>query len=119
MQLRSLRGRPGFYSRYQSELVLYTTFSPRPRPACGQLRGEPVIPGLDLAFPPRPKSTLRIARQKVVEPPREFPRASPCSGLDRPASGLVALIVGVISTAVLAICLDLRVYRNGLRHRDK
>lgn len=50
---------------------------PRLKPALEQLRGEPAILGLDLAFPPRPNSTQRIARQLDFGPPCPFRDTSP------------------------------------------
>jgi hypothetical protein len=64
-----------------------------PRPPLGYdpLRGELAISELDRSFAPSPKSEERIARQHPCGPPPSFSPASPCSGLDRSASSLIAV----------------------------
>ena len=69
---------------------------PRLRLGFDQLRGEPAILGLDLAFPPRPSSSLGIAHHSTFGPPCTFRLTSPWPGLDRPTSGITSVTLGAI-----------------------
>ena len=71
---------------------------PRPRLGCDLLRGEPAITGLDWSFAPTPGSRERTARQHPFGPPPGFRPASPCPGVDRPASGLSPTAPGAFNT---------------------
>ena len=67
---------------------------PRPGLGCDPLWRELDITGLDWSLAPSPRSVERIARQHPCEPPLGFRLASPCPGLDRPASSLKAVTPG-------------------------
>jgi len=75
--------------------VLYPTGNLQPGWTGVPLRREPAITGLDWSFAPIPRSEKRIARQNSCRPPPEFPPASPCPGIDRPASGLTLVTSGL------------------------
>ena len=64
---------------------------PRPPLRCDAFRGELAIPGLDRSFAPTPRSGERIARQYPCGPPPGLRPASPCPGVGRPASSLIAV----------------------------
>ena len=64
------------------------------RSACEQFREEPAITGLDWSFAPIPRSSKRFAHQYWFGPPPFFRKASPCPGIDRPASGIQPLTPG-------------------------
>ena len=74
--------------------VLYPAGHLEPGWTRAPLRREPAITGLDWSFAPTPRSEKRIARQYSCRPPPEFPPASPCPGVDRPASGLTLVTPG-------------------------
>lgn len=75
--------------------MLYPTGNLQPGWTGVPLRREPAITGLDWSFAPIPRSEKRIARQNSCRPPPEFPPASPCPGIDRPASGLTPVTSGL------------------------
>jgi hypothetical protein len=77
------------------------------RSACEQFREEPAITGLDWSFAPIPRSSKRFAHQYWFGPPPFFRRASPCPGIDRPASGIQLLTPGE-RTLSLACAADYR-----------
>lgn len=62
--------------------------------ACEPFRVEPAVTGLDWPFTPSPGSGERFALQHPFGPPPLVRVASPCPGLDRPASGLTAVTPG-------------------------
>lgn len=68
---------------------------PRPpsplRSACEQFRTEPAISSLDWTFTPIPRSHQGFAHHYGFGPPRQFPGASPCPGIDRLVSGIQVL----------------------------
>ena len=82
--------------------VLYPTGHLKPGWTRAPLRREPAITGLDWSFAPTPRSEKRIARQYSCRPPPRFPSASPCPGVDRPASGLTLVTPGLYQTSLLA-----------------
>ena len=67
---------------------------PRSGLGCDPLRGELAITGLDWPFAPSPRSEERIARQYPFGPPPGFRLTSPCPGLDRPVSSVIAMTSG-------------------------
>ena len=64
---------------------------PRLRLGCDPLRRELAISGLDWSLAPSPRSEERIEHQNPCGPPPSFRLASPCPGLDRPASSVTAV----------------------------
>jgi hypothetical protein len=64
------------------------------RSACEQSRAEPAISSLDWTFTPIPRSHQGFAHHYGFGPPRRFPNASPCPGIDRLVSGIQVLTDG-------------------------
>src|ERR1051325_3585703 len=66
----------------------------RARSTCVWFGKEPAISSLDLTFTPIPRSHQRFAHHYGFGPPRQFPGASPCPGIDRLGSGIQMLTDG-------------------------
>ena len=98
--------------------VLYPSANLARRWAATHFGGNQLFPGLLRSFAPTPRSGERTARQHPCGPPPGFRPASPCPGVDRPASGLTAVTPRPIRTpclppqggAHLSVSLRLRWY---------
>src|ERR1041385_6028520 len=86
----------------------------RPRSTCEYFRPEPAISSLDWTFTPLPRSHQRFAHHYGFGPPRQFPGASPCPGIDRLVSGIQMLTDGECTMCLVncaqSVSLRLRGY---------
>ena len=74
------------------------------RLALEPFRKEPAVTGLDWPFTTSPRLEECFARQHPFRPPSLVRATSSYPGLDRPASGFIAVTTGPIKTSSLENC---------------